>query len=97
MDQMHRHRALAHRRGDALHRGAPRIASDEDARFVADKMGLAYPILRADKFAERYNAAAASPVFVIDQKGIVRDIEVGYSPTLRQDVAGVISGLLESE
>ena len=69
-------------------------ASEEDARLVADKMGLAYPILRADKFADKYNATAASEVIVIDQKGMVRDIYVGYSPTLRDDVAGVVAELL---
>ena len=72
-------------------------ASEEDARFVADKMGLAYPILRADKLADKYNAAAASEVVVIDQKGIVRDIYVGYSPSLREEVASVVSGLLEDK
>lgn len=66
---------------------------DEDASFVTDKMGLAFPIVRADKFAEKYNATG-SVLFVIDQKGIVRDIYMGYSPTLREDVASVVTGLL---
>jgi peroxiredoxin len=67
---------------------------EEDARFVADRMGLAYPILRADKFAERYNAATTASVVVVDQKGIVRDVFLGFTPTLRQDVAKVISALI---
>jgi peroxiredoxin len=71
--------------------------SEEDARFVADRMGLAYPILRADKFAERYNAAAASEVVVIDQKGIVRDIYAGYALNLREEVAKAISRLLSAK
>jgi peroxiredoxin len=69
-------------------------ANEEDAKFVADRMGLAYPMLRADKFAERYNAATVSEVVIIDQQGIVRDIYVGYSPNLREDVAKVVAGLL---
>jgi peroxiredoxin len=72
-------------------------ASDDDARLVAEKMGLAYPILRADKFADKYNVAAASAVFVVDQKGIIRDVEAGYSPTLRQDLASAVAALLEAE
>ena len=68
--------------------------SDDDARFVADKMGLAYPILRADKFADKYNVAVGSALFIIDPQGIIRDIYVGYSPTLREDVASVVTGLL---
>jgi peroxiredoxin len=67
---------------------------EEDASFVADKMGLAFPIVRADKFAEKYNATA-SAVFVIDQKGIVRDLFVGYSPTLRDDVTATVTSLLK--
>ncbi|MGH7134550.1 MAG: peroxiredoxin family protein, partial [Pirellulales bacterium] len=66
---------------------------DEDASFVTDKMGLAFPIVRADKFADKYNATG-SVLFVIDQKGIVRDIYMGYSPTLREDAASVVTGLL---
>jgi peroxiredoxin len=68
--------------------------SEEDARFVADKMGLAYPILRADKFADKYNVAAGSALFVIDPKGVIRDIYVGYSPSLHEDVASAVTGLL---
>ncbi|HET6881230.1 MAG TPA: TlpA disulfide reductase family protein, partial [Pirellulales bacterium] len=68
--------------------------NEEDASFVANKMGLAFPIVRADKFAEKYNATG-SVVFVIDQKGVVRDLVIGYSPTLRDDVAAVVEGLLK--
>jgi peroxiredoxin len=69
-------------------------ANEEDAKFVADRMGLAYPMLRADKFAERYNAAGVSEVVVIDQHGIVRDVYAGYSPTLREDVSKTVGRLL---
>lgn len=69
-------------------------ANEQDARFVVEKMGLAFPILRADKFADKYNAASAT-LIVIDQKGVVRDVYARYSPTLVDDVAKVVSGLLE--
>lgn len=72
-------------------------SSEEDARFVADRMGLAYPILRAEKFAEKYNGAAVSELVIIDQKGVVRDVFVGYSPSTRDDVSKVISGLLKEK
>lgn len=68
--------------------------SDDDARLVADKMGLAFPIVRADKFADKYNAVANPALFVIDGKGVIRDIYVGYSPTLRDDVLSVVKGLV---
>lgn len=67
---------------------------EADARFVVDKMGLAYPIVRADRFAEKYNVGG-SVVFIIDQKGVVRDVYQGYSPTLKDDAASVIQGLLK--
>ncbi|HWB08975.1 MAG TPA: redoxin domain-containing protein [Pirellulales bacterium] len=68
--------------------------NEEDAKFVADRMGLAYPMLRADKFAERYNAGSVSEVVVVDQQGVVRDVYAGYSPSLREEVAKVVRGLL---
>jgi hypothetical protein len=54
-------------------------------------------MLRADKFAERYNAADVSEVVVIDQQGVVRDVYVGYSQNLREEVAKTVSGLLSDK
>ena len=36
-------------------------------------------------------------LIIIDGEGKVRDVHVGYSPTLRADVAKVIEGLLSAE
>lgn len=66
----------------------------DDARFVVDKMGLAFPIVRANRFAEKYNVAG-SAVFIIDQKGVVRDIYQGYSTTLQDEAATVVKLLLK--
>ena len=68
--------------------------NEQDAQFVVEKLGLAFPMLRADKFADKYNASTAMLV-IIDQKGVVRDVYAGYSPTLVEDVTNVVSGLLE--
>lgn len=68
--------------------------NEQDAQFVVEKLGLAFPVLRADKFADKYNASSATLV-IIDQKGIVRDVYASYSPTLVDEVATVVAGLLE--
>jgi hypothetical protein len=51
-------------------------------------------MLRADDLPEKYGVRGFPTLIIIDPAGIVRDVHVGYSPTLRADVAKVIEGLL---
>jgi peroxiredoxin len=67
---------------------------EEDARFVMDKMGLNYPTLKARELPEKLNVTGFPTTIVIDQDGIVRDIHVGYSPTLRDEISAVVKKLL---
>jgi peroxiredoxin len=67
---------------------------EKDARLVADKMKLTYPVLRAEGVPDKYKVQGFPTLVVIDQKGEVRDVHVGYSPALRDEVAKVIRGLL---
>jgi peroxiredoxin len=67
---------------------------EKDARFVADKMKLNYPVLRAKGVPEKYKVQGFPTLIVIDQEGAVRAFHVGYSATLRDDVAKVVRGLL---
>jgi peroxiredoxin len=67
---------------------------EKDARLVADKMKLTYPVLRAQGVPEKYKVQGFPTLIVIDPEGTVREFHVGYSPTLRDDVAKVIRGLL---
>jgi thiol-disulfide isomerase/thioredoxin len=67
---------------------------DKDARFVMDKLQLNYTTLHGLGVPEKYGVQGFPTLIVIDQKGIVRARHVGYSPTLREDMARTIDGLL---
>ena len=67
---------------------------DADARYVAEKLRLDHVTLRAgpdlvDAFAVR----SFPTVVLVDPAGVVRDVHVGYSPTLRESLIGKIDGL----
>jgi peroxiredoxin len=68
--------------------------NEADARFVVEKMELRYPNLKAEGLAEKFGVRGFPTLVVIDKQGIVRDVHVGYSPTLRDDVGRTIRGLL---
>ncbi len=70
-------------------------AKEEDARFVAGKMALNYPNLRADKIAEKYGVRELPAVIVIDQKGKIRDYRGGYSTSLAKEVIAEVEELLD--
>jgi peroxiredoxin len=69
-------------------------ADEKDARLVADKMKLTYPVLRAQGVPEKYKVQGFPTLIVIGPAGTVREFHVGYSPTLHDDIAKVIRGLL---
>ena len=68
--------------------------NEADAKFVIDAMGLKYATLRAEGIPEKYGVQGFPTLIVIDADGVVRDLHVGYSPTLETDLAKTIEGLL---
>lgn len=70
---------------------------DEDAQFVIDKMGLNYPTLKAEKLPEKYQVRGFPTLLILDQEGVVRDVHVGYSPTLREEVTASVERLLDQK
>lgn len=68
--------------------------NDKDAKFVMDKLKLNYLTLHGTGIPEKYGVEGFPTFIVIDQKGIVRAQHVGYSPTLREEMAGSLSNLL---
>jgi peroxiredoxin len=70
---------------------------EKDAQFVVEKMKLTYPVLKATGVPEKYEVAGFPTLVIIDQQGNVHDVHVGYSPTLRDDVAAVVKKLLEKK
>jgi peroxiredoxin len=69
-------------------------AKEEDARFVADAMGLKYQTLRAQGIPEKYGVRGFPTVILIGPDGVVRDIHAGYSPTLGADLERAIQEIL---
>ncbi|HTV62606.1 MAG TPA: TlpA disulfide reductase family protein [Verrucomicrobiae bacterium] len=70
--------------------------NDQDAKFVVNKMQLNYLTLHATGIPEKYGVQGFPTFIVIDQKGIVRAQHIGYSPTLREEMAQSISNILSS-
>lgn len=70
---------------------------EKDARVVISKLKLAYPILKAGALPAKYMIPGFPTLLIIDQQGVVRDMYVGYSPTLGKDVAEKIEALLKDE
>ena len=70
-------------------------ADPKDAQFVVDKMALNYQVLRTpNDLPEKYGVRGFPTFIMIDQKGIVREVHVGYSPHLRQEVGQKVKKLL---
>ncbi|HEX4588489.1 MAG TPA: TlpA disulfide reductase family protein [Gemmataceae bacterium] len=70
---------------------------EDDAKFVIDKMGLKYGTLKAEGLPEKFGVQGFPTLIIIDPRGNVADIHVGYSPTLREDVGKVIRDLLAKQ
>ena len=66
----------------------------DDAKFVVEKLGLEYPNIKAQGLPERFGVQGFPTLVVIDPKGIVRHVHVGYSPTLAADLTEKIDALL---
>jgi hypothetical protein len=67
---------------------------EEDARFVVEAFGLRYPAIKAQGINDKYGIHGFPTMMVIDPAGVVRDVHVGYSKTLRADVAKKIDEAL---
>lgn len=71
-------------------------ADENDARFVVNVQQLNYPTLRSSfDEAKKYGIDGYPTLIIIDQQGIIRDVKVGYSPSLRLDVEKSIRALLK--
>lgn len=75
--------------------GMNKDKDEADARFVIENMKLDYPNLKASAIAEDYGIKAYPFLLVIDQKGIIRDVHIGYSPGLFDALRERVEGLLK--
>ncbi len=68
----------------------------EDAKFVAEAMKLKYPSMRIDReLPAEYGVSGFPTCVILDQAGVVRDMHVGYSATLREELNATITRLLK--
>jgi hypothetical protein len=65
-----------------------------DAQFVVDKLGLTYVSLRSGDLYKKFGVSGFPTLFVLDAKGRVQDIHVGYSPDLSVKLAATVERLL---
>lgn len=70
---------------------------EKDAKFVVEAMALKYPILKAEGLPQKYGVRGFPTLVLIGPDGTVRDLHVGYSPTLREEVAREIRALLPAK
>ncbi len=67
----------------------------DDAKFAVAKLHTRYPTLQAKKVQEEYGLSGAPIWLVLDQRGIVRSIHVGYSGRLQEELTESIENLLK--
>jgi thiol-disulfide isomerase/thioredoxin len=70
--------------------------NDDDAKFVVKEFGLPYAQIKAETIAKDMNVHAFPTMIIVDQLGIVRAFEVGWSPNLREKVTAKLEKLLNS-
>ena len=68
-----------------------------DAELVVKLMDLGYPVLKAEGLPKKYGVQGFPTMIIIDQEGVIRDVHVGYTPTLYHDVAEIVQGLLNNK
>ena len=65
-----------------------------DARFVVQKLGLSYTNVLGSEEYKKYRVHAFPTLYVIDRRGVTRDIHVGYSPDLGSKLRATVERLL---
>jgi thiol-disulfide isomerase/thioredoxin len=65
-----------------------------DARFVVEKLRLGYTNVQARGEDKNYRVQGFPTLYVIDAKGMIREIHVGYSPDLGVRLTATVERLL---
>lgn len=78
--------------------GMNKDQNSQDARFVADVMGLNYPTLvGATAEPEKYHVQGFPTLVIVDPQGKIAEFHVGYSANLRAEVGAAIRRLLPAD
>ena len=65
-----------------------------DARFVVQKLGLSYTNVLGSEEYKKYRVHGFPTLILIDGHGVIRDIDVGYSPDLGVKIRSAVERLL---
>jgi peroxiredoxin len=65
-----------------------------DARFVADKIKLTYPVLHSQELSEQLGVSSYPTVLVISPEGAIQRIFDGYNLIRREDLTARIRELM---
>ena len=66
-----------------------------DAIFVLEKMNLPYINLEGRDLIKRYEVTNYPTFIIIDKRGLLRQILIGYEPSLAEKLVGIIETLLK--
>ncbi len=70
--------------------------TDQDALVVTQGLNLPYPTVRIrPELLEPFGIQGMPALLIIDKSGLVRDMHLGYSATLRESVAQIVNELLK--
>lgn len=75
--------------------GMNRDQNEADARTVIEQMKLTYPNLKAAAITDDYGIKIYPFLLVVDQKGVIRDAHIGYSPGLFDALRARVEELLK--
>jgi cytochrome oxidase Cu insertion factor (SCO1/SenC/PrrC family) len=70
------------------------VVDDADARFVIKKMGLQYATLKAGSTGQDYGVQAFPTMLILDDKGTVCDLHIGYTADMKETLIKKIDKLL---
>jgi peroxiredoxin len=77
------------------------VTSDDasDARRIAERWKIPYPVGSDpdQKVSARYRISALPTLFVIDRKGVIRDVVIGYDPKRREAIEKLFDQLLQEK
>ena len=65
-----------------------------DAQFVVNKLVLTYPNIHAQGIPASYNVSGYPTLFIIDQQGIIRNVDIGYSADVGAKLTSSVEALL---
>jgi thiol-disulfide isomerase/thioredoxin len=67
----------------------------KDAKFVVDALGISYPILSLSRDQQdKFGIYSFPTIMIVDRAGIVRYLDSGYSPTMRETLGKKIQEIL---